>query len=221
MSSSTIMPDIAKPTEATFTDKAVSQLVTATLKQASVQSRMSGEHEFVPRPIISESLPPWLVGLVGQKFKPTPPPTLPSQLGPYDTGYISFDNGIPVGGNGSLTLYQDGTYSFTCHFHDSGAPSYDVDFVWVIASNSGMAFSFEAKGHVAGTFESGSRDWDFTQTGQNDQIKAAWSDLCAGYHYRWSAYVNWDASSALNDVIDALKATAAIVGAVVAIVAAF
>ena len=82
-------------------------------------------------------------------------------------------------------------------------------------------FTFEVKGHLNGTFESGSRDFDFAQNGENDQLKAAWADLCAGYHWRWSAYVNWDVQAAVDDVVDALKVAGTVIAAVVAVVAAF
>ena len=119
----------------------------------------------------------------------------------------------------SLALFQDGTYSFAGHFHDSGAPSYDVDVVWVIVSESGKAFSFAIKGSTHGPFEAGSRDFDFTQNGNNPQIRDAWPDLCAGYHWRWSAYVNWNLQAAVDDVVSALKTAGAVIGAVVAVVA--
>lgn len=188
--------------------------------QTAVQVRAAGEHTFkLNQKIYSK----YLKGIPADKYKvhPPPPPALPNELGPFNSGSISFDNGVPVGGWMTLALFQDGSYSFSGHFHDSGAPSYDIDGVWVIVSNSGKAFTFEVKGHMNGTFESGSRDYDFAQNGQNDQIKDAWADLCAGYTWRWSAYVNWDVQAAVDDVVNALKVAGTIIGAVVAVVAAF
>ena len=153
---------------------------------------------------------------------PPPPPAappLPTQIGPFQSGYISFSDPIPVGGNMSLALFEDGSYSFAGHFHDSGAPSYDVDAVWVIVSSSGKAFTFEVKGSMHGTFESGSRDFNFAQNGNNQQLKDAWPDLCAGYHWRWSAYVNWNVQAAVDDVVSALKTAGTVIGAIVAVVA--
>jgi hypothetical protein len=146
-------------------------------------------------------------------------PTLPAQLGPFQTGFISFSDPIPVGGSMSLAIFADGTYSFSGNFHDSGAPSYDVAGVWVIVSTSGRAFSFDAKGHLAGTFESGSRDCNFSKNGSDDRLKQAYADLCNGYHWRWSAHVNWDVQSAVDEVVSALKAAGEIIGVVIAIVA--
>jgi hypothetical protein len=150
---------------------------------------------------------------------PPPPPPLPTELGPFQAPNINFDNGVPVGGNMSLAIFQNGDYSFSGHFHDSGFPSYDVDAVWVVVSNSGKAFTFEVKGNMYGTLQSGSRNYDFAQNGNNTQIRDAWPDLCDGYHWRWSAYVNWDAKAAVDDVVSALKTAGTVIGAVVAVVA--
>jgi hypothetical protein len=45
--------------------------------------------------------------------------------------------------------------------------------------------------------------------------------LCAGYTWRWSAYVNWDVQKAVDDVVNALKVAGTVIAAVVAVVAAF
>jgi hypothetical protein len=203
-------------------EESVLKLHQTAAAQSSVQARASGEHMLKYSP---SRYSKYLTTVnLASKFKvpvKTPPPPLPTQLGPFNSGTITFDNGVPVGGWMTLALFEDGTYSFSGHFHDSGAPNYDVDAVWVIVSSSGKAFTFEVKGHMNGTFESGSRDYDFAQNGQNDQLKDAWADLCAGYTWRWSAYVNWDVQAAVDDVVNALKVAGTIIAAVVAVVAAF
>jgi hypothetical protein len=201
-------------------EESVQKLHNLVATQSSVQARASGEHMLKYSPsrysaYLNVNLAKYVTPVKRQ------PPPLPSQLGPFNSGNITFDNGVPVGGWMTLALFQDGTYSFSGHYHDSGAPSYDVDGVWVIVSSSGKAFTFEVKGHMNGTFESGSRDYDFAQNGQNDQLKDAWADLCAGYNWRWSSYVNWDVQAAVDDVVNALKVAGTIIGVVVAIVAAF
>jgi hypothetical protein len=214
------MPPVASKIDAT--EESVQKLHHLAAAQSAVQARASGEHmlKFSPT-LYSKYLNVKLEKYrIPVKTQPPPPP-LAAQLGPFNTGTITFDNGVPVGGWMTLALFQDGTYSFSGHYHDSGAPSYDVDGVWVIVSSSGKAFTFEVKGHMNGTFESGSRDYDFAQNGQNDQLKDAWADLCAGYTWRWSSYVNWDVQAAVDDVVDALKVAGTIIGVVVAIVAAF
>ena len=157
----------------------------------------------------------------GQNPPPPPAPALPTQLGPFSTGTISFDGGVPVGGWSQITLYQDGSYNFSGHFHDSGAPSYNDELGWAIVSSTGVAYTFEHSGHMAGTFESGSRDDDWNISDRNDAIAAGWADLCNGYTWRWQAGVNFDTGALMNSILNALKVTGTVVGTVVAIVAAF
>jgi hypothetical protein len=204
-------------------EESVLKLHQTVAAQSAVQARAAGEHMLKYSP---SRYAKYLNGVdLASKYKvgvtPPPKPTLPAQLGPFNSGTITFDNGVPVGGWMTLALFEDGTYSFSGHFHDSGFPSYDADAVWVIVSSSGKAFTFEVKGSMYGTVDSGSRDYDFAQNGQNDQLKEAWADLCAGYTWRWSAYVNWDVQAAVDDVVSALKAAGTIIAAVVAVVAAF
>ncbi len=150
----------------------------------------------------------------------TPPsPPQVTTLGPFTTNYIAFDNGVPVGGSASLALHSDGTYSFNGNFHDSGAPSYNVEFSWVIVGASGTAYSFTVSGHMAGTFESGSRDYGWTTSDKNSDIAIHWAELVSGYTWRWQAYVNWNVQSAVDSVVSALKAAGTIIAAVVAVVA--
>ncbi|GCE28868.1 hypothetical protein KDA_43520 [Dictyobacter alpinus] len=149
---------------------------------------------------------------------PTPVPQV-TILGPFNTNYIAFDNGVPVGGSASLTLHSDGTYSFNGSFHDSGAPSYNVEFSWVIVGAAGTAYSFTASGHMAGTFESGSRDCIWTQSNRNDDIALHWDELTSGYTWRWQAYVNWNVQSAVDSLVSALKAAGTVIATVVAVVA--
>jgi hypothetical protein len=216
------MEGVEMPTAVDAKEETTLKLHHLAATQTSVQARASGEHMLKYSPsryakYVGAADLAAKYKLVSQK---TPPPPLPNELGPFNSGTITFDNGVPVGGWTTLALFQDGTYSFSGHFHDSGFPSYDVDAVWVIVSSSGKAFTFEVKGEMYGTMDSGSRDYDFAQNGQNDQLKAAWADLCAGYTWRWSAYVNWEVQAAVDDVVNALKVAGTVIGVVVAIVAA-
>ena len=140
-----------------------------------------------------------------------------AQLGPWQTGYITYPAGVPVGGYASLTLRSDGTYEFTGHFHDSGAPSYDDHFAWGVRASDGFAFTFAHRGHMAGTFEAGSRDDDWNVTGYNTDIAAHW-DALQGWNWQWRADVNWDVVGDLTRIIDALKQVGQVV-AVIAVVA--
>ncbi len=151
---------------------------------------------------------------------PPPAPQLPSQLGPFQTGYIAFDNGVPVGGTGSLTLYQNGNYDFSGHFHDSGWPSYKVELAWLFTDASGRGYTFDVQGNTYGTEDAGSRDFSWTQDGSNDQIAANWSDLCQSWTYSWTANANWDGASAVDSLVNAAKVAGTVIGVVIAVVAA-
>jgi len=146
---------------------------------------------------------------------------LPTTIGPFGTNYITFNDGIPVGGYASLTLHSDGTCEFSGHFHDSGAPSYDVELVWVIADSAGNAYTFTASGKVHGTFESGSRDFNWNQTKVNPAVAQHWAQLCAGWRYQWTAHVNWDVAAAVESVVNGLKAAGAVISAVIDVIAIF
>lgn len=152
----------------------------------------------------------------GKPPVPTPPPV--TQLGPFNTGSIVFNGGVPVGGWAQLIVRSDGSYTFTGHYHDSGATSYNVQFAWAIADGNGRAYTFRANGHCAGTFESGSRDFDWNNSGTNPELAAHFGDLNAQYHWHWNASANWDIGALVDSVIAAVKAAGVVVSTIVAIV---
>ena len=148
---------------------------------------------------------------------PPPPPPLPDSLD-FQSGAINFSD-LPVGGWGNITIYKNGNFEFWGHFHDSGAPSYDGALSWVIVDSKGFAFTFAHKVHMNGTFEVGSRDGDWDDTGTNGAIADHWADLCAGNTWRWTANVNWDWTIIVEQIEDSLKAAGTIISGVVAVVA--
>jgi hypothetical protein len=141
-----------------------------------------------------------------------------SQIGPLDTGYITFGGGVPVGGFARLTIRSDGSYAFNGHFHVSGAGRWRVQLAWVIVDANGTAYTFTIAGTVNGTFYPGSRDFDWSRTGTNPAIARGWPAIARGWRYRWSARVNFDVLAVLNSVISALKTAGTFIAAVVAIV---
>ncbi len=152
------------------------------------------------------------------KPPPPPPAPLPTQIGPFNSGSITFDGGVPVGGWSQLTLYQNGSYVFSGHFHDSGAPSYNDSLVWGVRTSSGVLFTFSHSGHMAGTFQSGSRDDDWNVQGTSAALAGAWPDLARGWRWRWEAGVNMDLGALVQSVKDAINAVDTVVQ-VIAIVA--
>jgi hypothetical protein len=154
-----------------------------------------------------------LARLTKQQVPKPPPPQLPEQLGAWHAA-ITFSGGVPVGGSSDLTLHQDGSFAFSGHLHVSGAPSYNAAVVWAIKSSDGKLFTFAKNGHLAGTFESGSRDMNWQDNGNNADVAADWAALAHGWQYRWHAGVNMDISSLIDDLKTALQ----IAGEVIAVV---
>lgn len=146
------------------------------------------------------------------------PQALPTQLGPFDANSITFNNGVPVGGNAHLTLFSNGNFHFSGHFHDSGAVGYNDELAWVIVDAAGVAYTFKHSGHMGGTFTSGSRDDNWDQSGNNAAVAHGWANLCRSYHWRWQANVNWDVASTLDSLVSAIKAAGTVITTIVAVV---
>lgn len=87
---------------------------------------------------------------------------------------VNFSDGVPVGGQRTLTVYDNGNYRWSGHMHDSGATSYNYAGVCVLRLSSGAAFVFKTSGRLHGTFEPGSRDHDWNKTGTISSLPAAW-----------------------------------------------
>ena len=137
---------------------------------------------------------------------------LPEKL-EFDSKSITFRHGVPVGGWSHLTLYPDGHYHFSGHFHVSGAPSYNVGIVWMVRSSAGQAFMFSKTGHLHGTFESGSRDCNWDASGSNEDIKRSYAEL-VGNKAGYKANVNADLSSLIADAKQVVSVAGDIVSAV-------
>jgi hypothetical protein len=140
---------------------------------------------------------------------------LPTELH-FDVDSIVFDGPVPVGGFSHLTLRQDGTYSFSGHFHDSGATEYNVSLVWAVKDSGNKVYTFQQAGHVAGTFESGSSDYDWNIDGQNDAITQHWPDLARGANSNLLASAKLDLVNLTNSVIGGLGLVLGVIAIVVA-----
>jgi hypothetical protein len=127
---------------------------------------------------------------------------------------ITFGGGVPVGGWANLTVYGDGSYNFSGHFHDSGFPSYNTGIVWVLRASNGTVFTFSNTGHVAGTVSPGSRDHNWNVSGVNPALARTWESMNRGYSYQWRARASFDVVGMFNDI----KAVIGYVADVVAVV---
>jgi len=132
---------------------------------------------------------------------------------------ITFGGGVPVGGWANLTVYGDGSYNFSGHFHDSGFPSYNTGIVWAIRASNGSVFTFSNTGHVAGTISPGSRDHDWNISGVNPALARTWESINRGASHQWRARASLDVVGMFNDIktyLGYIKEVVAIVGPLVA-----
>jgi hypothetical protein len=121
-----------------------------------------------------------------------------------NTGTISFANPIPVGGWGNLSLFPNGLTHTAGHFHDSGTPSYNVAIGFLVVSNDGIPIQLTRSGRMHGTFESGSRDFDWSDDPRSDALQTAWSHFASGYKWAWHAQVNLDFGALLDTLKQAV-----------------
>jgi len=137
------------------------------------------------------------------------------QAGPYYWNNITFGGGTPVGGSSQITLFQNGSYRFTGHLHDSGFPSYNDALVWSFLSyHSRTLYILRHTGHMAGTYEPGSRDDDWSDQGTNPALANGWDDLAPGFWYRADATVSWD----IGQLIDSIKKAWSVVSAIATVI---
>jgi len=142
------------------------------------------------------------------------PSATTGDLGSWHSQY-TFDNGVPVGGYSTLKMYPDGSYQFSGHFRDSGFPSYDVALVCAVkAVNSGTTFTFTQSGHLHGTIEPGSRDYDWNVSGHNGVIKNEWQNLQKQWVYRCEAKVGISIAALVNIVKQVIGAISTIIAVV-------
>jgi hypothetical protein len=135
----------------------------------------------------------------------------PASIGPINASY-TFDSGVAAGGGSDFTVWPDGSYVFEGHLHDSGAASYNDNVVCVIKDNlTDTAHVLSGhSGHMAGTFESGSRDDNWNISSRKADLQSDWNNFNSGWQWDCEADVNSD----LNSITD--KAIAA-VGLVISI----
>ena len=128
---------------------------------------------------------------------------------------IVFDNGVPVGGYAQLLIKHDGSYAFSGHLHDSGATAYTTAVVYAVKDAKNQVYTFSHTGNVAGTFESGSRDDNWSVTGVNAAIGADWANFSGGAAWvaKAQADFNWGAlGSAVMSAIGAVATVVSVVG---------
>ena len=134
----------------------------------------------------------------------------------FDFNPIVFGGGVPVGGSSHLTIRQDGSFTFSGHFHDSGATEYNVALVWAVKDFQNQVYTFQHAGHVSGTFESGSRDDDWRIDSRDDRIAQNWLYLTAGSNGAAKADATIDVMNLTNSLIGTLGTVLGVVAIIVA-----
>jgi hypothetical protein len=159
--------------------------------------------------------PPVMVKVQAVKPRFTPKAVMPGAktLGQlqFDCDHITFPDPTPVGGYMHLTIREDGSYTFTGHFRDSGFPSYDVALVYVVKDSQNHVYTFSTKGHMAGTLESGSRNYDWGDNGQNADIAKNWAALAKGSTGNGRARTSLDLGPIVNDIKQAIGAVSKVI----------
>jgi hypothetical protein len=143
------------------------------------------------------------------------PHDLPTQLD-FDFNPSVFGAGVPVGGSAHLTIHSDGTYNFRGHLHDSGALEFNTALAWIVKDFFGHGYSFGHSGHLAGTFESGSRNDDWNNDGQNNAIRDNWFAIAPTNSAPAKAEVNADLTNVINTLIGIAGTTLGVVAIIVA-----
>ncbi len=91
---------------------------------------------------------------------------------------LTFNSGIPVGGNVRFQIFSDGTTHFTGHLHDSGLPTYDCLAVFSVKDGQNRAYTASQGGTVHGTGDLGSsRDLDWDLWGSNNDVRTNWASI--------------------------------------------
>ena len=79
-----------------------------------------------------------------------------------------------------MALRSDGTYTFNGHMHDSGWDPYDFR-IRAIVTTGHICVAAQKTGHTDGTgsnpFGHVNRDFDWSETGINPQIRLHWDEL--------------------------------------------
>ncbi|MFH9087721.1 hypothetical protein [Streptomyces sp. NPDC017673] len=143
---------------------------------------------------------------------PGSPAVLPTQV--HMGKNVTFGGGVPVGGWYSLSVYPSGSYSYSGHMHDSGAPSYNFAGVCVVRFSDSTAFVFQTSGRMHGTFESGSRDYNWSRSASRASIRDAWRASGGGWNARCTNRVNADIGALVDSTIQAVGYAAKVIAIV-------
>jgi hypothetical protein len=87
---------------------------------------------------------------------------------------------------------------------------------WVVKDSKNVVYTFQLPddAKVAGTFESGSRNYDWNIPGHDDRIAQNWKSIAANHYAVGQASVTLDVPNLVNSIIQALGLVLAIISVV-------
>jgi hypothetical protein len=139
----------------------------------------------------------------------------------FDWKPIVFDGGVPVGGEAHVTLYKDGTYTFSGRFDQHSGPlEYNIGLVWVIYDSRKTPYTFSQIAHVSGFLEAGPPYWRWDLDGQNSSIARNWAFLTAGTTQAPNCRANADFMNLFDSVMGAMDPASSIIQVVAPVVTA-
>ncbi|HWE46689.1 MAG TPA: hypothetical protein VG407_11740 [Caulobacteraceae bacterium] len=112
---------------------------------------------------------------------PAPPPHPDDSTAHFDSGFIR--SGLPCDAWARLTMRRSGDFTFETHLHDSGADRINYTILAVLASHSGIVFTFKHSGH-AGGLVGGSRNSNASATGHNPVVAREFDAILHGGTYK-------------------------------------
>jgi hypothetical protein len=131
-----------------------------------------------------------------------------------NTGSITFDDGVPVGGWANFGIFPDGSWNFSGHFHDSGFVGFNATIVVGITLADTM-FYFPKQAAVGGTISSTPRDFDWNDSSPQPNLALANAMRAQTTDYQWSWYAA--TSFSLAELVSDLTAIIGTGAAVVAL----
>jgi hypothetical protein len=100
-------------------------------------------------------------------------------------------DGVALGGDHKVTVSRNGDWHYEGHFRATGFPSFNVSVAAHVTGTDGTVLLFSAQGQVFGTNESGDREYNFDQRGNNPLIRYQW----AGFrHAQFTHDLQFDAN---------------------------
>jgi hypothetical protein len=98
----------------------------------------------------------------------------------FDTGYIGFASGIPVGGGVQVTVSQNGSYAITGSFRNHGYLPQEVKGVVALISPSGRVWTHDFSTNMSGLIGAGSRTGSIDIHDTDSALANNWADFQGG-----------------------------------------